>query len=111
MSISKNSKLQQLESFIKETPNDPFLVYAIGLEYQKINDLDKTRQYFNQLVENFPDYLGVYYRYAALEVELNNIDKAKTLYKKGIEVAKSQNNHKTLAELKGALMNLEIMED
>jgi len=110
MAVSKNNKLEQLKAFIKETPNDPFLVYAIGLEYQKNNDLTKTRYYFDQLVTQFPDYLGVYYRYAEMEVSLNNIDAAKILYKKGIAIAKAQNNHKTLAELKGALMNIDIMD-
>lgn len=92
-----------LESFIKDDPNDPFNYYGLALEYQKLNHT-KCDEYFEILLEKFPEYLPTYYT-AAKHWEENRPDLATETYEKGIALAQKQQNLKTLNELKNALLN------
>lgn len=100
-----NSRLEQLLQFDKESPNDSFILYAIALELQK-SDPDQAKQYFEKILNNFPDYLAIYYTYGKI-VEKTNKPKAQRLYKKGMEIALNEKNSKTYNELCTALKELE----
>ncbi|MVM37965.1 tetratricopeptide repeat protein [Spirosoma sp. HMF3257] len=105
-----NDRIQLLMQFIKEEPANPFNVYALAMEY--INSQpEQARVYFDQLLNEFPDYLPTYYHAAALYAESNEQDKAVELYDKGIALAKMQNNLKTLQELQRAQQAFEEEDD
>ena len=55
-----STRLDQLNEFLKETPEDPFLKYAIAAEYLKLNDEQEARRRFEQLIDSNPDYVGTY---------------------------------------------------
>ena len=101
------NRLDYLLQLHQEQPNDPFLVYGIALEYKKIAS-EQTDTYFNLLLQSFPDYLATYYQAAEYFAEKGSYDKALEIYDKGINLATSLNEMKTLAELKNAKQNLEI---
>lgn len=103
-----NDKLSQLLEFLNSTPNDPFLIYAVALEYQKKADMENCLKYFEELTQNHPEYLGTYYQLGKLYEDLEQTTNALTTYRAGIEWAKKQGKQKTLSELQGALMNLEM---
>lgn len=107
-----NSRLQQLQQFLKEEPNDPFLMYAIATEYQK-TDSQKAKEQFEEVVAKHPDYLPTYYQLAQLYFDLQKAELAKQTYITGIALAKSQENDFTLRELKNAYQNFlfEMEED
>lgn len=93
--------LEKLLLFYEEDPTDPFNLYALALEYQKTDTL-KAAVFFDNLLNNHPDYLPTYYHAAAFFAELNEIEKAEEIYKKGIQLAKHIGNAKTLGELERA---------
>lgn len=96
-----NDRIQQLIRFVREEPGDPFNVYALAMEF--INGQpEQARPYFEQLLINHPDYLPTYYHAAALYADLNERDRAAALYEKGIALARTQSNAKTLLELQRA---------
>jgi tetratricopeptide (TPR) repeat protein len=96
-----NDRIQQLIRFVQEEPGDPFNVYALAMEY--INGQpEQAMPYFEQLLAEHPDYLPTYYHAAALYAELDERDRAADLYDKGINLARAQNNAKTLLELERA---------
>jgi hypothetical protein len=101
------NRLEYLLQLHKEQPNDPFLVYGIALEYKKI-DSDETAIYCDLLLNSFSDYLPTYYQAAEYFAEKGDHEKALEIYDKGIHLAMSLNEMKTLAELKNAKQNLEI---
>ena len=104
-----NSKrLEQLLKFLEETPNDPFVLYALAMEY-KSTDPERTTQLFNQLLIDHPEYLPAYYQAAQFKEENDLKEEALELYTRGIELAKKQDDHSTLKELKAAYTLL--MED
>lgn len=105
------SRIQQLEEFIKETPNDPFLHYALTMEYVKANDIEKSRSGFESMIANYPDYVGTYYHYGKLLEKTNNKEEAIIIYQKGIEVARAARNMHAMGELQGALNLLMGFDD
>ena len=99
-----NSRLDQLKQFWRESPNDPFLLYGIAMEYAK-SDPAKAEQSFDQLLEQFEEYLPAYYQAASLYAELGREDKARSAYKKGLLIAAQQQDLHTQRELQNAYQN------
>lgn len=94
-------RIQQLIRFVQEEPDEPFNVYALAMEYMQ-EAPEKARHYFDQLLTTHANYLPTYYHAAALYAAMDNREEAKLLYQKGIELARAQQNTKTLQELKRA---------
>jgi tetratricopeptide (TPR) repeat protein len=94
-------RLKTLITFYEEDPSDPFNLYGLALEYQK-TDLNKSDALFTKLLQDFPQYVPSYYHAAKLKVELNQSEAALSIYKKGIEIAKEQNEKKAEQELRSA---------
>lgn len=99
------TRLQRLLNFLEEEPNNPFNRYALALEYMNI-DLYQAKIYFDELLQKQPDYLATYYQAGKLYEELEDMDRAKDIYERGIQLAKTQENNFTLRELKNAYQQL-----
>lgn len=96
-----SARIDKLLSILAETPNDPFVLYALALEYKSTNPKEALR-FFNKLLEDHPDYLPAYYQAALFNEASGQKEAALHLYKKGIELAKNQNDQGTLRELSAA---------
>ena len=96
------SRLHQLLKFLEEEPNDPFNIYALALEYQKI-DPQKALTFFTLLTEEHEDYVATYYHLGKLHEELGNKEEAIRIFEAGIGKAKSSKDMKALRELQSAL--------
>ena len=101
------SKIEQLQEFLKENPEDAFINYAIALEHVKLNHKDQANQLFHSLTIKHPDYLPTYLQYGNLLVEIGEQEQATIIYEKGIAVALSQKNLKAKGELEQALFMLD----
>lgn len=97
-------RIEQLKRFLTETPEDPFLLYALALEYLEEKPLE-AKTYFETLLKEHPLYLGTYYHAAALYEALSEPALAKQTYEKGIALAKKQLETKALQELQNAYQN------
>ena len=98
------SRIEQLFSFLNDDPNDPFTIYAIALEYAKI-DQAKSIEYFEKLLTEQPDYLATYYHAAQLYADMGMHKEAIVAYETGIAKASAQENSLALRELKNAYEN------
>lgn len=94
-------RLKTLLKFYEDEPNDPFNLYGLALEYQK-TDRNKSDALFSKLLKEFPHYVPSYYHAAKLKIELKESETALSIYKKGIDVAKQQNEKKAEQELRSA---------
>lgn len=101
----QEQRIAQLQQMLQENPQDPFLLYALALEYRG-NDLKQSLSYFTTLLQQHANYLPTYYHAAALFAELGQPEQAKETYVKGIALAQLQNNVNTLRELRNAYQNL-----
>lgn len=107
----EQSRLDMLERYYKEDPEDPFIIYALALEYEHI-DVDKAEMMYNLLAQNHPDYLPAYYKAAHFFMDRQDLARAKSLFETGIRLAGGQGDIKTLSELKAAYQILIIdLED
>jgi tetratricopeptide (TPR) repeat protein len=100
-------RIDQLLSFVQEDPHDPFNVYAVALEYLKL-DTAKAVEFFEVLVAEHADYIPTYYTYGKLLQERKDFSKAKSIFERGIEKALKKNDAKTVSELRNALSMLEF---
>lgn len=97
-------RVNQLKKFLSEAPNDPFVKYALALEFIE-EQPEQSEKYFRDLLDHHPDYLPAYFHAADLFVDLEEYDEAKITYEKGIELSRKQKDQKTLAELQNAYQN------
>jgi hypothetical protein len=97
-----SGRIQLLEQYAKEDPNDPFPVYALGLELAGDNPA-KAKELFNRVMDQHPDYVPVYYHAALLAIHQSEADRARSIVMKGVEKAKAIRDYKAVAELEGLL--------
>lgn len=100
------SRIDNLIEMMKED-NDPFLPYALALEYKTANEPAQAIHWLEKLLDAHPDYLPSYYQLAKIQEELGNEDAALKIYRTGASLAKEQNNMKILGELNEAIWFLE----
>jgi tetratricopeptide (TPR) repeat protein len=103
-----NNRLEEIIRMVKEDPNDPFLLYALALEYHKIENDKKTEEIYNQLLKKFPEYLPTYYQAAHFFWRKGQVEKARSVFLRGIELAKQIPDNKTLIELSNSYQNFLI---
>jgi len=84
----------------------------LALEYVKVRENNTARDCFLKLIKEDENYIASYYQLGKLYESLNEVEKAREIYKKGIEIAKKIEVEKTLLELQEAYnMLIEIDED
>ena len=106
-----NDRILTLRNLLNDDPDDPFLHYALGLEYLKIHESELAIEKFNWIMHNHPDYLAVYYHAALVLSETGQLEMAEDVYKKGIALAERMQSYKTLQELKNAYHNFLLEMD
>ena len=99
-------RLEKLKEWETQKPDDAFLKFAIATEYVSGDDDKTAKKYFELLLEKYSDYLPTYYHLGKLYERLDDSENASRTYLKGIEIAKAQNDSKTIRELNEALMIL-----
>lgn len=92
------NRLNLLQQFLEEDPHDPFNIYALALEYQKI-DINKSKELFDRLLKEHEHYIPSYYHAGNLYLNLNLVEEAKQILEKGILKAKQQNELKAMREM------------
>lgn len=100
------SRLEILHQWYQDDPHDPFNGYALAMEYLA-KEPSKAKFYFDQLLDQYPQYLPTYYHAASLYVEIEDFGKAIQIYEKGLELALNQGNIKTYQELRRAYKQLQ----
>ena len=101
------NRLQQLLQFLEQSPNEPFILFAIAKEHEGMGNVQKALKYYLQLQQSNPNYVGLYYHLGKLYEQQNEFDQALVTYTKGIEVAKAANDRHAWGELSEAKMMLE----
>jgi len=105
------SRLDKLLAFIQNEPEDEFLKYALATEYLRLNDTEKALSYYEDLVNNHPNYTGTYYHLGKLYEALGRKDDAISTYEKGIAITRAKRDMHALSELQGVYNNLKGFDD
>lgn len=101
------NRVDEIRKMLKTDPNDSFLTYALGLEYEKAGDIKKAIEVIKNLTKADPDYLGAYYKLGQLYEATNKMDLARSIYAHGIKLSTEKNDNKAKGELEEALWLIE----
>lgn len=99
-----STRIKKLLEFYQQNPDDPFVIYALALEYVNV-DVALAKKYFSVLLNKHPDYLATYYHAAALFSDMDEREQAEEIYKKGIALARKSDDAHALKELQNAYTN------
>ncbi|HEY1163690.1 MAG TPA: tetratricopeptide repeat protein [Chitinophaga sp.] len=99
-------RISKLKAFLESSPEDSFLKHALALEYIKLNDDDAARRLFEEVLEHEPGYVGSYYHLGKLLERAGEQDKARSIYEKGMAVAKAAKDMHAYNELQAAYEDL-----
>lgn len=100
------TRLEQLQKYLADQPNDAFLLFAIAKEYEGLGDKQHALNHYLTLRETTPQYVGLYYHLGKLYERLGESEQALATYKKGMIVAKQEKDMHAYNELAGAKMNV-----
>ena len=101
------SRIEKLLEYMKTADKDSFLQHALALEYIKIEEDEKARELFNEILLREPTYIGSYYHLAKLLERAGDMDRAIRVYKRGMEEAKKAGDNHSYNELQMALEDIE----
>lgn len=110
----QSARIEKLLEFLSKEPGDPFLKYALATEYVSMNDTGTALTYYEDLIQNHPDYVGTYYHLAKLYEGLGRRDDAVTTYQQGMQAARNARDQHAFSELQAAYqacMGLDYEDD
>jgi tetratricopeptide (TPR) repeat protein len=100
-------RLEALQSFYEEDPDDAFTRFALAREHLKRDHGEEALALFEKLAEEKPGYTGTYYHLGKLYERMGRPEEAKETYRAGIAACEEQGATKDLSELRDALMQAE----
>ncbi len=100
------SRIEQIQVFLKDNPNDSFLQHALALEHIKMGDDSTAKALFETILKRDPGYVGSYYHLAKLLERTNDTSGAIEWYEKGMEAAKAEEDTHSFNELRAAYEEL-----
>ncbi|MFT6335206.1 MAG: tetratricopeptide (TPR) repeat protein [Saprospiraceae bacterium] len=104
----QKNRIDTLLKFLEDDPGDSFIKFAIAKEYEKMGTLKRALDTYIELRKMDPEYVGLYYHLAALQIELSQPDEALKTYDEGIDIAKKAADFHALSELHTAKLNLDL---
>ena len=100
------SRVAALQEILKESPNDAFARYALGLEYSSSGNAEAALAEFDQLLAAHPDYTNGYFMAAQVLERAGRIDEARHRLQQGMDSARQSNNRHALSEMEAMLEGL-----
>jgi predicted Zn-dependent protease len=97
-------RIASFQTFIARNPADPFPRYGLAMEHKTRGELDLAWTQFQQLLDQFPDYVPTYLMAGGTLVALGRPAEAAEVYRKGISAAKNDSHAR--GELEAALAEL-----
>lgn len=104
--MQNTPRLQKLETFLIEDPNDTFILFAIAKEYENAGDLARALEFYLKLKNTDANYVGLYYHLGKLFARQNETDLAIETYEAGMKISKVANDTHAFNELRGAMDDL-----
>jgi len=102
-----STRLAMIQRLVEQGSNDPFVWYALAMEYRAAGQLEEALNAFLQVRDKFPKYVPTYLMAAQVAAELGRSEEARAWCQSGIDVAESQSESHARSELDIFLQNLE----
>jgi tetratricopeptide (TPR) repeat protein len=100
------SRIEQLQQFLANSPDDSFLHHALALEFVKTGDESQAERHFRNNLDKTPQYVATYYHLGKLLERTARTEDAIAIYERGMAVAKAAGDNHTYNELQAAYEDL-----
>src|SRR5947209_19349018 len=98
-----NNRIDILRGMVAANPADSFARYGLAMEFVKSGKLQDAVEEFRQLLAANPNYPAAYFHGGQTYEKLGDLDQARAMYQKGIEVTTAMGDQHTRSELQAAL--------
>lgn len=103
-------RLTYLTELLTSSPDDPFLLFAVAKEHEKVGDIAQAIHFYEKIRSTDPAYIGLYYHLGKLYEHRQDIEQAVAIYREGIAAARAAGDAHAAGELRAALLNWEDEE-
>jgi Flp pilus assembly protein TadD len=100
--------MEVLKAMVAQNPADAFARYGLAMELVKTGQLESGVAEFRALLEHNPNYAAAYFHGGQALEKMGDVEQARRLYEKGIEVTGRTGDQHTRSELQAALDMLPI---
>jgi tetratricopeptide (TPR) repeat protein len=100
--------MEVLKAMVAQNPGDAFARYGLAMELVKTGQLESGVAEFRALLEHNPNYAAAYFHGGQVLEKLGDVEQARRLYEKGIEVTGRTGDQHARSELQAALEMLPI---
>jgi len=105
--VEPSERMKKLRAMLDQQPDDPFLVYGLGMEYKKAGDPARAIESFDRVIHLDPGYCYAYFQKGQTHEADGDVDAARRAYRDGIEAATRKGDAHALDEIRGALEMLD----
>ena len=102
------NRLDMLKQMLSENPDNTFARYGLAMELVKAADFAEAITEFDDLLAHDETYAAAYFHGGQAYEKLGQVDEARQMYEKGIEVTTRKGDGHTRAELEAALSLLPV---
>ena len=102
-----SDRIEKLQNFLKESPDDCFLNHALALEYIKAGKDDEARKCFVHNLATDAGYVATYYHLGKLLERAGEQKNALQTYELGMVQAKAAKDMHSYSELQAAYEDAE----
>lgn len=101
----REQRIEKLMQMIAQNEHDTFALYALGMEFEGLNQFDKALNYFQKVLSLDPNKVAAYYRLAIIKQAMGEEQAALLLLNQGLELLQNSKDLKTRNEF------LSLIED
>ncbi len=104
--MAVSARAEQIEAMLAKTPADPFLKYALAMEYLKAGSRETGIAKLRQLTIDSPEYHAAHHQLGIALASDGMIDDASAVLKQGIAAAAKSGDTHAMGEMETLLMSI-----
>ena len=102
------NRLEILEQMVSRDPGNTFARYGLAMEHANQGDWEQAVIEFRALLDRDNDYAAAYYHAGQALEKLGELEQARSMYEKGLQITTRKGDLHTRSEIEAALSLLPI---
>ena len=103
MTVHIMNRIEALKAMAAQDPTNLLARYGLAMEYVKREAYREAVETFEEVLKVNPNYAAAYFHGGQTYEKMGQVDDARAIYERGIEVTTRTGDGHTRAELQGAL--------
>lgn len=93
------SRVEKIQEMLANDPDSEMLLYMLAMEHRKEGSTDAALEVFARLRQRDPPHVPSFFMAAQMLSDEDEVERARTLLREGIEVARSQGDSHAAGEM------------